>query len=152
MQPKFRWKCSYMGTVEYEISDRTGVYRAEIRHSVGDYELSIANGETVRRDMKAAIGILHRCHFTDSEFRASCDSGTGGPFYVVPAETVAAFNAWRAAEHAEHIAKLEAEPHSYGVIAADDPIRKPPMVAVGGHYMIGTGWIKHDAQPEAVAA
>jgi hypothetical protein len=122
---RFVWKCSYMGTVWYQVTDATGTYKAALRHSVGEYELSIANGDIVRRDMKAGIGLLVR----------DCNGAT-----AVPAETVAAFNAWRMAEHTEQMARLDSQPERYGVIAPDDEMRRPPMTARAAVYVIGPGW------------
>lgn len=132
MKTNFRWKCSYMGTVWYQVTDATGTYEAALRHSIGNYELSICNGDTVRRDAKAAIGLLVR----------DCNSAV-----AVPPETVAAFNAWRAAEHAAHMAKLDSQPERYGVIAPNDELRQPPMVARAAIYVCGPGW-----QPLALEA
>lgn len=130
MQIKFEWLSSFMGVVEYRIYDSTGTYRAEIRHSYSDYERSIANGADVIRDSESAIGILRRCHGVGPDYS-----------YEIPAETLAAFNEWRAAEHARHIAALESQPERYGIIAPNDPLRNPPMVAKRGRYIAGTGWL-----------
>ncbi|MGY3482244.1 hypothetical protein ACVW1C_000127 [Bradyrhizobium sp. USDA 4011] len=121
-KPQFAWTCSYMGTVYYRVTDETGTYEASIRHSVSDYELSIANGDDVRRAMRTGIGMLVR--YAEP----------------LPAHIVAAFNVWRAAEHAAAMAKLDAAPERYGVIPPDDELRKPPMVARAASYDHATGW------------
>lgn len=129
MEPRFRWTCSYMGCTWFEVSDGAGTYELELRRSAEPYELSIANGDDCRRDMVAAIGILRSSHCNKTP-----------RLFEVPAATVAAFNTWRLAEHREHMARLDAQPERYGVIAADDPLRKPPLAARQGHYVIGEGW------------
>ncbi|MHC2251015.1 hypothetical protein ACVILK_000707 [Bradyrhizobium embrapense] len=121
-KPQFAWQCSYMGTVYYRVTDETGSYEVSIRHSVSDYELSIANGDDVRHAMRTGIGMLVR----HAE--------------ALPADIVAAFNDWRAAEHAAAMAKLDAAPQRYGVIAPDDELRKPPMIARAASYDPARGW------------
>ncbi|KGT73712.1 hypothetical protein MA20_42965 [Bradyrhizobium japonicum] len=111
-----------MGTVYYRVTTATETFEASIRHSVSDYELSIANGDDVRRAMRTGIGMLVR----------SIDP--------LPADIVAAFNAWRAAEHMAQMAKLDAAPERYGIIAADDELRRPPMIARAASYDVATGW------------
>lgn len=135
----FGWVLSFMGTVEYEVADDTGTYRAEIRHSYSDYELSIANGDDVRMHIKESVGILRR---------HSCASPSDHSFEM-PTATVAAFNAWRLARHLAFVAKLEAAPERYGVIAEDDPLRKPPMIAKRGRFERGH-WVTEE--PQAAAA
>ena len=129
MQPKFRWTCSYMGTVWYQVTDATGTYEAELRHQLSDYESSICNGDDVRQESRSAIGILRR----------SCPVKlTSGEYsFAVPRETVEAFNAWRAAEHAERVAKLRGDTDRYGIIADNDPILKAPIPAKHGEYVHG---------------
>lgn len=122
MAPKFKWQCSFMGTVYYRVTTATESFEASIRHSVSDYELSIANGDDVRRAMLTGIGMLvHRAE-------------------PLPADIVAAFNAWRAAEHLAQMAKLDAAPERYGIIAPDDELRRPPMIARAASYDRATGW------------
>lgn len=123
MTPKFAWQSSFMGTVDYMVTDETGIYRASLRQSVSEYELSIANGDEVRRDMRGGIGLLVR------------------GVEPIPAATVAAFNAWRLAEHTRQIAQIDAQPDRYGVLAPDDSLRRPPMVARAAEYVTGRGWI-----------
>lgn len=136
---RFRRMIAFMGVVEYEVTDATGTYRAEIRHSYTDYELSIANGDDVRRQIKEEVGILRR---------HSCASRTDHSFEM-PAATIEAFNAWRLAEHLAFIAHLDASPQRYGIIAADDPLRAPPMIAKRGRFERGR-WLV--TEPEAAAA
>lgn len=135
MKPRFQWKCSFMGTVDYIVTDETGTYCATLRHSVGKYESSIANGNGVRRDMQQAIGLLVR-----------------NSHEPIPAATIDAFNEWRLADHVAAFATIDADPERYGVIAADDPLRQPPMIAKAGRYIIGQGWIAIEPGDRADAA
>lgn len=127
--PTFRWKLSYMGTVEYEVFDEAGRYLVEIRHSVGDYELSIANGDGVRSDWKSSVGILRR---------VGCIKRPDGSWsFEVPPDVVDAFNEWRLEQHLAQMAKLDAQPERYGFIGPDDELRRRPMLARGGDYRFG---------------
>ncbi len=128
-EPRFTWKCSYMGTVDYMVTDDTGTYFAELRHSVDSYELSLANGDGVRADWKSSIGILRR--------RNCIRRADGSYSFEVPPETVDAFNAWCLQRYRESMAHLESQPERYGFIPPDDPIRKPPILARGGDYRFG---------------
>lgn len=130
--PKFYWKGSAFGYQWFQVYDATGTYEAELRHSVGAYELSIANGDDVRRDMQGAIGLLVR--------HASVPDEGGGRTFAVPQATLEAFNAWRLAEHESAVAKIRAHPERYGVLDDDDPILRAPMVARRGTYVTGEGW------------
>jgi hypothetical protein len=127
MEAKFSWKCSYMSTMEYQVIDETGCYRIETNRAPSQYQLSICNGDTVRRDTLAKVGLLVRV------VGYGCDKS-------IPAATVAAFNAWRLSEHKRHMATLESQPEKYGCIAADDPLRAPPAACPGAHYVSGQGW------------
>jgi hypothetical protein len=141
-EPTFRWVCSYQGCVDYEVTAATGVYWAELRTSAPDYALATANGDDVRRDMITSIGILRRSHSTPTCTLAWTKDPSTARLFQVPLETVHAFNRWRAAEHARHVAELESQPHRYGPIAADDPVRHPPMLACAGYYVCGQGWTR----------
>lgn len=129
MIPRFRWTCSYQGCVSYEVTDATGTYEAELRREVSDYELAHANGDDVRQEMRSAVGILRRSH----SIAVSMTERTS----EVPAETVAAFNAWRLAEHEKLLASLRSQPHRYGTIPDDDPLAQPPEPAARGRYVNG---------------
>ena len=60
---KCAWKCAYMGC-DWWIATGPGFKpegeEIERRTMVGDYELSIANGDDVRRDMHAALNTIRR--------------------------------------------------------------------------------------------
>jgi hypothetical protein len=129
MKPTFRWHCSYVGTIDYMVTDATGVYRADLRRSFDDYESNISKGEDVRQECRTAIGILRR---------SSCiNVGADRYSFTVPRETVDAFNEWRAAEHAAHVAQLRAHPERYREIADDDPLIAAPVPAKRGEYVFG---------------
>jgi hypothetical protein len=122
-----RWTCSYMGCVWYEITDATGRYEVEVRHRLGDYERSILNGPQCVKDCETAIGGIHRSSHS---------------WEPVPAETVAAFNAWRMAEYEAFVAKGRLR-------GWDISEEKPPEPVRGIHYVIGAGWI--DSYPAAIS-
>jgi hypothetical protein len=148
MQPRFAWRVSFADYIEFEVTDDSGTYRVEMRQRPPSaYWLKYANGDDVRRDMHADLGLLRRCGCGDNPAR----------LFEVSAATVDAFNAWRLAEHHAHMARLDAEPDRYGFIPADDPLRAPPLVAWRGFYVIGQGWQHSDperdqAHPAAVLA
>lgn len=129
MTPTFRWTCSYRGSVWYEVRDATGVYEAELRRTLSDDDLAEANGDDVRSEMRTALGILRRSH--------SIPVQGAERTYEMPAATVTAFNAWRAAEHARLLADMRAQPHRYGQIADDDPLAKAPEPVARGRYVLG---------------
>jgi hypothetical protein len=126
---RFRWTCSYMGTVDYEIVGDGPVYTATLRREASDYEESIYNHRSPladwERDVVASIGLLHR---SDSRF-------------AIAQEVVDAFNAWRQAEHDAFVKLLRDHPEKYGPFGDDDPLLVPPVPARGAHYQVGTGWI-----------
>jgi hypothetical protein len=127
--PTFRWKYSYMGCVSYMVTDETGTYEAEIRHGFSDYESSITNGDLSRQEAKSAIGVLRR--------HSSVKLGADRYSFAMPRATVDAFNAWRSAEHARHVAQIKAQPERYGIIPDSDPIFAPPMAARWADYVFG---------------
>jgi len=133
IEPRFRWTCSYQGSIWYNCTEPTGeLYELCLRREAPDYELAGANGDDCRRDILASVGLLRRSY-----------TGTGRHGEVSRA-TLDAFNRWRLAEHEKRLAQMEAQPHRYGVIAPDDPLRKPPLVAWRGFYVIGQGWQRLD--------
>ena len=127
---EFRWKCSYMGTIDYEVFGDGEAYKVEVRRSAGDYERTIFNGDDARwqRDVVDAIDLIRR---------------SSSPSTPISPETVAAFNAWLLSEHLANVAKLRAAPERYGIIAADDPILVPPRPVTGARYEVGTGWVRN---------
>lgn len=124
--PRFRWTCSYLNCVWYEVTDETGTYELELRRRVSDYERKLANytDETWERDVVAAIGVLHR---TDCK--------------PIPSSTVAAFNAWQKAMREQRIAEWKANPDRYGPFDPNSETVKPVVPVKGGHYEIGKGWV-----------
>jgi hypothetical protein len=138
-----------MSATDFTVSDETGTYEVSmVRSKPSAYELSIANGETVQRDLLASVGILRRAHCSDADL-AAWRLDKSAPCFELPQGTVDAFNAWRAAEHAADIASMEAQRERYGVILANDTCRTPPMIAKRGHYRAGIGWIVTDLQLQA---
>ncbi len=129
MTYKFNWTSSYMNVVEYHVFGDGNAYTARVRDAVSDYEKSIYNHASPladwERDEVAAIDLLHRC---DSRFPVS-------------QEVVAAFNDWRATEHARLVAKIVGDPATYGEVKCDDPLLIPPRPVRGAFYRVGEGWI-----------
>lgn len=110
MKPHFQFASSYMNTIEYECRDSSGLYRLKLRVGVSDYERSIYNG-------------------TPQDYERECTVVTGYLTALdgrrVSLTTVAAFNVWMAEKSNHANARFDAEPDRYGIIPADDPIRKP---------------------------
>jgi hypothetical protein len=128
----FRWICSFMGCVEYEVyGDGPKYYCVEVRHEAGDYERSIFNGseEEWQRDVVAAIDVLRRKY------------DVARP---IDPRVIDAFNAWRTTKHEVQLADILSKPEKYGDLPQNDPLRVPPRVVRGGHYEVGTGWIIQD--------
>ena len=59
---KFHWHLSYMGECYWKAYGPGFDNGEELtaRHSLGEYELSIANGDVVRNDMKSAMFTIRR--------------------------------------------------------------------------------------------
>lgn len=123
----FRWKCSAFGTVWYLASGDGEPYEIEVRRFASDHERRIFNGDEVewRRDVLGAIDLLRRSSWPDRP---------------LPAELVAAFNAWLLAEHERHVRLIKAHPDRYGDVSDDDPLLAPPRPVRGARYVVGSGW------------
>src|SRR5262245_27369407 len=131
MEPRFRWTCSFAGCVDFEVTGDGERYKVEMRMTEPcEYWLRQANGDDVRRDMRQSVGLLIR--------RGGRRPGFG--IGEVSPAVLDAFNRWRLADHRRHVAELDARPDKYGHIAADDPLRRDPLVAWRGRYVIGEGW------------
>lgn len=126
----FRWTSGYRGETEYEIYDRTGCYRARLLHTLTAYDDKHCpyNGTRAdyERDVVGAHNLLHRAYSSDKE---------------IPADTLAAFNQWRAQEHFRHLEDIRSQPTRYGEVKDGDPILTPPPAVNAGRYEIGKGWI-----------
>lgn len=134
---RFEWHCSYMGTVDYMVTDETGTFRAELRIALGDYERSVLNyrPEEIGREVEATIGMLRRC---------VCDNRGE----ILP-DTIAAFNAWNAAEHARLMAHMRADPARYGTDFSE-PWFQAPTPVYSGFWERGKGWTR--IEPQELAA
>jgi len=121
--PRFKWKCSYQGSVWYDVWDHTGMYEIELRRRADDYERKCYNGDDTewQRNVVSMIGVIHRAYSSDIE---------------VPALTLHAFNAWLIAEHEKHIAELKAQPERYGNYWRE--IAKPMLPHAAARY--DKGW------------
>lgn len=134
----FAWKCSYRHSVWFEIHDASGRYEAELIRKPTPYADSQYNGNAAEyaRDVEASAGILRR---------SVCDAAG-----EIAAETIAAFNAWRAAEHAAQIAHMRAHPERYGTDFESDPWFQAPAPVMAGRWTRGAGWSR--IAEKAVAA
>lgn len=138
MTPHFRWQSSYMGTVDYMVTDATGTYRAALRHTLGDYERSILNYDAagIAKHVESAIGLLTRC---------VCDNAG-----EIPAATIEAFNAWRMAEHEKLESHLRANPERYGDESNWRDICRRPEPVAAGRWTRESGWTR--VNPVSIAA
>jgi hypothetical protein len=131
-QIRFRWVSSYLNIVDYDVYGDGSPYRIETRRAINrfnyDYQRSIFNGTEAewQRDVIGAIDLLFRSHHTEQ---------------ALPQTVVDAFNAWRAAEHAQQIAHIKAHPEKYGDLDENDPLFEAPPVVRGAQYVISTGWV-----------
>lgn len=134
---RFEWKCSYMGTVDYIVTDETGTFRAELRHSLGDYERSILNYSVadIEKHVESEIGLLRRC---------VCDNRGE----ILP-DTIAAFNEWRASEHERVTAYLHAK---YGDEFDDETWMQAPTPVFAGRWEKESGWTRVAISQEREAA
>jgi hypothetical protein len=131
MTPTFKWTCSYQGTIWYQVTDHTGTYEAQFRRCAEQYECEGYNGDAAR-DLVAAIGIFCRSHSLPN---------SNERLFEVPQSTVDAFNAWRIAERARHVAEIKSQPHRYREVDESDPLLFPPILSARqGYYVIGEGW------------
>lgn len=126
---RFSYKCGFMGEVDYTVTDASGTYIATVRHKLSDYERSILNPHAGAGDVvpyadqvASEIGILRRC---------VCENAG-----EISAETVAAFNHWRATEHARALEYMAANPERFGDVS--DMVAPPPVTA--GRWTRGHGW------------
>ena len=128
MKPRFKWTCSYRGSQWFDVTDETGTYEVELRHTIIEDDRSIYNGSDAEwdREVVCSLNVLHRSHWSNRE---------------IPASTVAAFNEWRQAERDQVFAEMAAEPQRYGDPSTFTKYFEPITPARGGRYVIGTGWV-----------
>jgi len=95
----FKWKCSWLGHVSYEVRDDSGVYEIAIRRTFSDYDRIACRPEA--RDYEAdQIDVL------------SLGASDRAPSLAFLRE----FNAWLAEDHAEQLAFIRSRPERYGEI------------------------------------
>ena len=128
MKRKFKWTCSYRGTQWFDVTDETGTYQVELRHTITesgrtDYTGTAAEWE---REVICSLNVLRRSYQSNRE---------------IPASTVAAFNGWRQAERDRLLAEMTADPERYGDPSKFAKYFHPITPARGGRYVIGTGWV-----------
>ena len=94
---------------------------------LSDYHRKTYNGTPAEftRDVEAALHVL----------RWASD-----PCRALSAEFLAAFNAWRMAEHAGFKAEILGQPDRYGITDESDPLLAPPVALKRGEYVLGHGW------------
>jgi hypothetical protein len=117
-----------MGAVYYDVMDETGRYEIEVRRSVCDYQRSIYNGGPAEfeRDVVGAINLARRSTFCDK---------------AIPESTLHAINRILQAEHVASIRQIEADPFRYGVLEADDKLRRAPPILSAAVYKPTGGWL-----------
>lgn len=99
----FKWKCSWLGHVSYEVRDDSGVYEIAIRRTFSDYDRMACRPED--RDYEAGqIDVL------------SLGASDRAPSLAFLRE----FNAWLAEDHAGQLAFIRAHPERYGEITKAD--------------------------------
>ena len=99
----FKWKCSWLGHVSYEVRDDSGVYEIAIRRTFSDYDRMACRPEA--RDYEAGqIDVL------------SLGASDRAPSLVFLHE----FNAWLEEDHAEQLAFIRSHPERYGEITEAD--------------------------------
>ena len=124
MSNRFNWKCSYLNSVFFDVLDGPdGCYEIELRHRLSDYESSIYNGgaDAYRRDCGHLVGMLR----------------AGQP---IDLETVEAFNAWRAMEHASQVQYMRERPQRYGPESDWADSVTPQLLARGAAFYDTGGW------------
>ena len=118
----FSFRAGYMGCIWYDVTDESGSYQICHRHTLGDYERSIANGPDTVRYMETQIGGVWRC------------SASTNP---LPREIVDAFNAWREASFEHSMATLRGK-YGDGIDLSDC---RTPVPARAVHCIIGEGFV-----------
>ena len=118
-----------MGFVEYVVTGDGPEYKIELRREAAAYERSIFNGteDEWQREVVGSIGLLRRRYW---------------PFDPIRPEVVAAFNAWRRAEHTRIHAEIRARG---GAVPDDSPLATAPRDVRGAAYVNGTGWVETGA-------
>ena len=139
MPYSFAWTCGYRGTTWYNVYGDGATYEVKVRRTILNDEASLYNGtpEEFARDVVGAVGLVHRTYRNSQP---------------IPDAVVAAFNAWRAQEHAKILAMISEAPDRYGHLATDDPIRQPPAVVRGARYVVGTGWAINESPGDGISA
>jgi len=100
---RFKWKCSWLGHVSYEVSDDSGVYEIAIRRTFSDYDRMACRPEA-RKYEAGQIDVL------------SMGASDRAPSLALLRE----FNAWLADDHAGQLAFIRSDPERYGEITEAD--------------------------------
>jgi len=100
---QFKWKCSWLGHVSYEVRDDSGVWEITVRRSFSEYHRLACRPET--RDYEAVqIDVL----------------SMGASDRAPSLDLLREFNAWLADDHAGQIAFIRSHPERYGEITQAD--------------------------------
>lgn len=125
----FHHKGAGMGHAWYSVHGAEGSGEIEYvtPQHMTPYMRSIHNGTPAEfaRDIESSLYVL----------RWSADPCRG-----ITRDMLAAFNAWRMAEHAVFVAKIMAQPERYGITSPDDSLLAPPVTLRAGRYVVGEGW------------
>ena len=100
---QFKWKCSWLGHVSYEVRDDSGVWEITVRRSFSDHDRRACRPET--REYEA--GQIDVLSMGASDRAASLD-------------LLREFNGWLADDHAGQIAFIRSHPERYGEITQAD--------------------------------
>jgi hypothetical protein len=123
---RFAFRCSYQGSTWFEVIGDGNSYQIELRHSLHGYERRGWNGN----DARWLTEIVPTLHSIRRDNR---------PDIAIPDPVVDAFNTWRIVDHTRNLQLLLDNPHRYGVVAADDPIRRQPSTVRALQLRSGPG-------------
>ena len=134
---RFEFTSGYMGVTEYKVHGDGSPYRVNVRHSLHECERKIYNGDNSK-------WLANEVPTLNSAYRDN------NPCYCIPDAVIRGLDAWRTAKHNELMAKLDGDTYRYGVIKADDSIRRshPPLRGIQlrgdkpgiGCWRVTTGW------------
>lgn len=109
----FRWKCSWLGHVAYEVRDETGTYEITIRRSFSAYDRETCRPES--RDYEATqVDVL---------------SFGGGGDRLPTLAFLREFNAYLADDHKAQIDAMRANPKRYDLSDLDSDLAPGGLLA-----------------------
>ncbi|AMX93676.1 MULTISPECIES: hypothetical protein [Mesorhizobium] len=131
----FSWTSSYQDEIDYDISEPNGDrFRAHLRRSLPDYARRGLNYDAagLEKHVVASIGILRRCVGTNAG--------------EISADTIAAFDAWRAREYDRQMSTMISQPHRYGDEASLCASFPAPLPVYAGRWTSESGWTRVELQ------